>query len=108
MKQDAKHKKDDGHKKHEEQPLVDHSDEIKRLNRVVGQIEGVRKMLEDQRKLEDILMQCKAIHSALKSVEMRILKTHLNVALDEIVKIDKKKNRAERVAELEELFKHAS
>ena len=94
--------------KHAEYAHIDHSDEVKRLNRIVGQIEGVRKMLEGQRKLEDVLIQCKAIHSALKSIETRILKAHLDVALDEIVKIDKKKNRAEKVAELEELFKHAS
>jgi len=95
-------------KKREEYDHIDHSDEIKRLNRIVGQIEGIRKMLEEQRKMEDVLMQCKAIHSALKSIETRILKAHLAVALDEIVKIEKKKNRAEKVAELEELFKHAS
>ena len=105
MKQDGKHKKD---KDAESTLTLDHSDEIKRLNRIIGQIEGVRKMLEGQRKLEDVLMQCKAVHSALRSIETRILKTHLDVALDEIVKIDKKKSRAEKVAELEELFKHAS
>ena len=91
-----------------EHSRIDHSEEIKRLNRIVGQIEGIRKMLEEQRKLEDILIQCKAIHSALKSIETRVLKAHLEVALDDIVKIDKKKNRAERVSELEQLFKHAS
>jgi DNA-binding FrmR family transcriptional regulator len=101
-------KNDSKHKKHAEYAQIDHSDEVKRLNRIMGQIEGVRKMLEGQRKLEDVLIQCKAIHSALKSIETRILKAHLDVALDEIVKIDKKKNRAEKVAELEELFKHAS
>ena len=65
-------------------------------------------MLEEQRKMDDVLMQCKAIRSALKSIEARILKAHLEVALDEITKIEKKKSRAEKVAELEELFKHAS
>jgi len=95
-------------KKREEYNHIDHTDEIKRLNRIVGQIDGIRKMLEDQRKLEDVLMQCKAIHSALRAIEARIVKAHLEVALDEIVKIDKKKSRAEKVSELEELFKHAS
>ena len=101
-------KNDSKKNKNAEQSGLDHSDEIKRLNRIVGQIEGVRKMLEEKRKLEAVLIQCKAIHSALKSIETRILKTHLDAALDEIVKIEKKKNRAEKVAELEELFKHAS
>lgn len=87
---------------------IDNSDEIKRLNRVIGQIEGIRSMLKDQRKLEDVLMQCKAVHSALKSIETRIVRAHLEAALDDITKIEKKKNRAEKVAELEELFKQAS
>jgi DNA-binding FrmR family transcriptional regulator len=87
---------------------IDHEDEIKRLNRVIGQVEGVSKMLEEKRKLEDVLIQCKAIHSALRSIESRIVKSHLEVALDEITKIEKKKNRAEKVAELEELFRQAS
>jgi CsoR family transcriptional regulator, copper-sensing transcriptional repressor len=95
-------------KKREEYSHIDHSDEIKRLNRIIGQIEGVRKMLDEQRKLEDVLIQCKAVHSALKSIETRIIKAHLEVALDEIVKIEKKKNRAEKISELEELFKYAS
>ncbi len=87
---------------------IDFSDEVKRLNRVIGQVEGIRKMLEEQRKLEDVLIQCKAIHSALKSIESRVFKAHLEVALDEIVKLEKKKHRAEQVEELENLFKHAS
>lgn len=94
-------------KKHSGENGPDHSDEIKRLNRIVGQVDGIKKMLEENRKLGDVLMQCKAIHSALRSIEVRIVKTHLETSLDEIVKLDKKKNREEKVAELEELFKHA-
>src|SRR5580698_1481353 len=106
MKNNDKHKDKHGEKnndkdgakikKREEYNHIDHGDEIKRLNRIVGQIDGIRKMLEEQRKMEDVLMQCKAIHSALRSIETRILKAHLEVALDEIVKIEKKKSRAEK------------
>lgn len=87
---------------------IDTSDEAKRLNRVIGQIEGVRSMLKDQRRLDDVLMQCKAIHSALKSVEARIVKAHLEAALDKAAKLDSKKDRAAKVAELEEIFRQAS
>ena len=103
-----KSKKNKVEKNSAEYGFIDYTDESKRLNRVVGQIEGVRKMLEDQRRLEDVLIQCKAIHSALRSVETRLLKAHLEVALDEIPKMDKKKNRAQKILELEELFKQAS
>lgn len=87
---------------------LDTSDEAKRLNRVIGQIEGVRSMLKDQRRLDDVLMQCKAIHSALKAIETRIVKAHLEAALDRVVKLDSKKDRAAKVAELEEIFRQAS
>lgn len=98
-----KHKKDKGDKNR-----LDFSDEIKRLNRVIGQIEGIQKMLESGRKLDDIITQCKAIHSALSSVEGRVFKVFLEAALDDVVKIDKKKNRAEIADELEALFKKAA
>lgn len=87
---------------------IDYSDEMKRLNRVVGQLEGIRKMLEEQRRLDDVLMQCKAIHSALRSIESRLLKAHLEVALDEVSRLEKRKNREQRVAELEELFRFSN
>ncbi len=86
---------------------VDRKDEIKRLNRVIGQIEGVSKMLAEHRKLEDVLMQCKAIHSALKSVESRIMKSYLDAALDSIVKLEKKKDRQEKLSEFDALFKYS-
>lgn len=99
--------KKDKSKKKIEAATIDHSDDIKRLNRVVGQIEGIAKMLEGGRKLDDVLMQCKAVHSALKSVEIRIIKAHLEQVLDEVAKQEKKKNREQQLSELENLFKHA-
>lgn len=83
---------------------IDASSEIKRLNRVIGQVEGVQKMLADGRKMKDVLTQCKAIHSALKSVEYRIFAAHVDVALEEVVKMSKKKDRNAKALELEELF----
>ena len=91
-----------------EKSKLDFSDEIKRLNRVMGQIEGIQKMLAAGRKLDDIITQCKAVHSALASVEQNVFKVHLNASLDDIVKIDKKKNREEVAEELAALFKRAS
>ena len=87
---------------------VDHSDEIKRLNRVLGQVEGVRKMLDDSRSLGDVLAQCKAVHSALRAIESRILRSHLENVLDEVVKLDKKKSREQQIASIEELFKQSN
>jgi CsoR family transcriptional regulator, copper-sensing transcriptional repressor len=84
---------------------IDYKDEVKRLNRVIGQVEGVQNMLEEHRKLRDMLIQCRAIHSAIKSIESRIFKAHVEVSLEEVVKLDKKKTRAEKISEMEDLFK---
>ena len=86
---------------------IDINGEIKRLNRVIGQVEGVQNMLIEGRKLKDVLMQCRAIHSALKSVEYRVFKAHGDGAREEVVKMEKKKDRTEKVLELEDFFKRA-
>lgn len=101
---DKEKKKDKPERKH----WIDFSDEIKRLNRVTGQIEGIQKMLAAGRKLDDIITQCKAVHSAIASVEQRVFKLHLDSALNAMTKIEKKKNREEVAEELEALFKKAT
>ena len=54
-----------------------HKQEIPRLNRVIGQLEGVKKMIEELRYCPDILIQLRAARSAIRAVESNILKTHL-------------------------------
>lgn len=80
-------------------------DEIKRLNRIVGQVEGIRKMMEEQRALGDILIQCKAVHSALKAVESRVLQRHLDRALADIGQMEKRKAREQKIAQLMDLYR---
>lgn len=85
---------------------MESKDEEKRLNRIIGQIEGIRSMLEEQRKIKDVLAQCKAVRSAVKSVESRLVSAQLRTSLENLTKIEKKKERAEKIAELETLFKN--
>ena len=54
-----------------------HKHEIPRLNRAIGQLEGIKKMIEEQRYCPDIIVQLKAVRSAIKHIESNILKTHL-------------------------------
>lgn len=87
------------------QKTEDYSEEGKRLNRIMGQLEGIRRMMDDGRGLEDILIQCKAVHSALKSIEMRLLRTHIEDALSDLSSMDKRRDREEAVGELVDLFR---
>ncbi len=49
----------------------------KRLARVRGQVEGIRRMVDDERYCPDILQQFAAVHSALRAAEKELLANHL-------------------------------
>lgn len=49
----------------------------RRLARIRGQVEGIGRMVEEERYCPDILQQCAAVHSALRAAEKRLLENHL-------------------------------
>ncbi|PIU58438.1 MAG: transcriptional regulator [Deltaproteobacteria bacterium CG07_land_8_20_14_0_80_38_7] len=70
------------------------NDEIKknlrpRVKRVLGQIEGVSKMIEDERYCIDIINQVNAARRALEQVALIIMKQHMNTCLTEAIKSKK-------------------
>lgn len=81
---------------------MDHSDNIPRLNRILGQVEGIKKMIDDKRYCTDILMQLRAVRSALKSVESNILQKHLQHCVAQSFNSDKEKDK--KIEELKMLF----
>lgn len=80
----------------------DHSDEMSRLNRISGQVEGVKKMIEEQRYCPDIITQLRAIQSATKSIEANILRRHLEACVKDAFAND---DSEEKIDELIKLFK---
>lgn len=48
-----------------------------RLNRIEGQIRGVRKMISDDAYCNDILIQLSAIENSVKSLSNQMLENHL-------------------------------
>lgn len=48
-----------------------------RLARVRGQVEGIARMIEDERYCPDILQQFAAVHAALRAAEKELLRNHL-------------------------------
>ena len=49
---------------------------ISRLNRIAGQVNGIAKMIEEDRYCIDVLHQVQAIKAALSRAEDEILKDH--------------------------------
>lgn len=54
-----------------------HEDQLSRLNRARGQIDGVVNMINEGRYCVDILTQLRAARSALRAVEDGVLRTHV-------------------------------
>lgn len=83
----------------------DHSAELSKLNRVSGQIEGVKKMIAENRYCPDILMQLRAARAALRTIEANILEAHLHGCVTEAIKGGTEAEKTEKLTEIKELFK---
>jgi DNA-binding FrmR family transcriptional regulator len=55
----------------------DHSRLIARINRIEGQVKGLRKMIEDDRDCMQVLKQIAATRGALRSLGTVLLEDHL-------------------------------
>lgn len=69
---------------------------INRLNRIEGQVRGVRSMLENDAYCIDVLTQVAAINSALSAFNRELLATHIKTCVSE----DIRNGREEAVDEL--------
>ena len=82
-----------------------HHDDMPRVNRIAGQLNGVKKMIEDHRDCPDILTQLRAIRSAIKGLEASILDRHLNHCIAESLTAGKPAQVGRRIEELKDLFR---
>lgn len=93
----------------EKQPLLPnlhempmHEKELTRLNRISGQVEGVKRMILEGRYCPDILTQLRAIRSAVRAVESNILKAHLQHCVAE--SFASEADRQKKIDELKTIF----
>jgi len=91
---------------HELPAGANHSAEISRINRLIGQLEGVKRMILEQRYCPDILVQTKACSAALRQLEAKILERHLEHCVSEAFSGSKSKpHQAKKIDELIEIFR---
>ncbi len=83
----------------------DHSKECARLNRVAGQIEGIKKMIEERRYCPDILTQLRAVRSAVNAIEANILESHFNACVSGVFAAGNEAEQQQKIAELKELYR---
>lgn len=76
----------------------------KRLNRIIGQLNGVKQMIDDNRYCGDVLVQLAAAQSALRSVSSLVLDNHMRTCVVEKIQ----NGDTEVIDELSKLIKKFS
>jgi len=90
-----------GRKKKQARDDGERRDLISRLNRMEGQIRGIRNMLLEERYCVDILTQVSSVSSALKAFSKELLQSHI----ESCVVSDIQEGKTEAVEELCGLIK---
>ena len=83
----------------------DHSEELVRLNKINGQIAGIQKMIRDRRYCPQIMQQIRAARSALRSVELSMMKGHMTACLKESAQSGSASDFDRKLKEVLELVK---
>lgn len=84
------------HRGNEEKKLI-----TNRLSRIEGQVKGIKKMIEEDKYCNDVLIQLSAIENSIKSLSNHILENHLYSCVTN----DLEKGNLEIIDELISLFK---
>ena len=74
---------------------------VTRINKLIGQMNGIKKMIEDDRYCDDILIQLSAIDKSIKSLANVILDNHMHTCLIENIE----NGNYEVINEIIDLFK---
>ncbi len=84
-------------------PVVQSShSQLPKLNRVSGQLEGIKRMIESERECSDVLIQLRSVRAAIRSIESNLLNNHLQSRVAQTFKNDKDKEKA--LSEIQSLF----
>ena len=76
------------------------------MNYLSGHLEGVKKMLKEDKYCIDIIEQNEAVIAAIKKVNQIILEYHLNTCVTTAIKGRDKKERQKKIKELLGIFKN--
>ena len=78
---------------------------IHRLNRIEGQVRGIRGMVEKQAYCTDILMQVSAVTAALNAFNKELLAEHIRTCVADDIRAGKEDTVEELVSVLQRLMK---
>jgi len=76
---------------------------LARLRRIEGQIQGVRRMVEEGKYCVDIMLQISAIQGALEQVSKLLMAQHIETCVIDSVKAGSDRERTRKIAEVIEV-----
>ena len=83
----------------------EYKDLINRLNRIEGQVRGVKGMVEDDAYCTDILIQVSAIRAALNSFNKLLLENHIKTCVAKDIRDGKDETIDDLLLTLQKLMK---
>ena len=83
------------------------TDSIHRLRSVAGHVNGIVRMLEDERYCIDVIKQIQAIQTALSRVSEGILDSHLRTCVTTAIQDDDPGERERVLNEVVEVFRYS-
>lgn len=83
----------------------EYKDLVNRLNRIEGQVRGIKKMVESNTYCTDILIQVSAVNAALNSFNKVLLANHIRTCVAEDIKNGKEETIDELVVTLQKLMR---
>ena len=83
----------------------EYKDLIHRLNRIEGQVRGIKRMLETDAYCTDILVQVSAVNAALNSFNKVLLANHIRTCVADDIRAGKDETIDELVITLQKLMK---
>lgn len=81
---------------------------LNRMNYLAGHLDGVIKMLKDDRYCIDIIKQNEAVIAAIKKLNRIILENHLNTCVTQAMRGKDKKEKKKKIKEILEIFKNSA
>ena len=92
-------------KKTKERTQEEYKSLVNRLNRIEGQIRGIKRMVEENAYCTDILTQSSAVTAAIHAFNKELLANHIKTCVANDIKNGKDETVDELVATLQKLMK---
>ena len=79
-----------------------------RLRRIEGQVQGIQRMVEEEKYCVDILLQLTAVEGAVEQVQRLLLGRHIESCVADAIRSGSTRDRQKKVDELLDVFSRFS